>query len=210
MKSLLLRLILVASASPLIFAGFQAASALSSDPAPVHQFLNLDAPPMWTEAPVRVDTISQAYERMPAAVSVASAEIKAVPKAITTASSEKTIAIEPVEAAASEEMATAVQWCQQRYSSYDVADGTYQPFGGGSRRKCNPPAAATNLAMAAAGSQSTASANEPAHRSWCENRYSSYRAADDTYQPFSGGRRRCSSPYATSNELASEQQASVQ
>lgn len=34
-----------------------------------------------------------------------------------------------------------------------------------------------------------------AHLRWCQERYASYRAADDTFQPFDGGRRRCNSPY---------------
>ncbi|MDQ0319398.1 hypothetical protein QO002_001536 [Pararhizobium capsulatum DSM 1112] len=33
------------------------------------------------------------------------------------------------------------------------------------------------------------------HVQWCQNRYRSYRAYDDTYQPNSGPRRRCASPY---------------
>jgi hypothetical protein len=34
-----------------------------------------------------------------------------------------------------------------------------------------------------------------AHVDWCYNRYRSYRASDDTYQPLSGPRQRCVSPY---------------
>ena len=34
-----------------------------------------------------------------------------------------------------------------------------------------------------------------AHRRWCASRYRSYRAADDTFQPYNGGRRVCRSPY---------------
>ena len=33
------------------------------------------------------------------------------------------------------------------------------------------------------------------HVEWCQNRYRSYRAYDDTYQPNNGPRRRCASPY---------------
>lgn len=47
-------------------------------------------------------------------------------------------------------------------------------------------------------------ANEPpiqyrprgdAHVSWCYNRYRSYRASDNTFQPYNGPRRQCVSPY---------------
>ncbi|MEM7300534.1 MAG: BA14K family protein [Pseudomonadota bacterium] len=34
-----------------------------------------------------------------------------------------------------------------------------------------------------------------AHENWCYSRYRSYRAYDNTYQPYRGGRRRCISPY---------------
>ena len=34
-----------------------------------------------------------------------------------------------------------------------------------------------------------------AHVNWCYNRYRSYRAYDNTYQPYNGPRRQCYSPY---------------
>lgn len=34
-----------------------------------------------------------------------------------------------------------------------------------------------------------------AHVQWCYNRYRSYRAYDNTYQPYNGPRRQCVSPY---------------
>ncbi|MFD1696695.1 BA14K family protein [Roseibium aestuarii] len=33
------------------------------------------------------------------------------------------------------------------------------------------------------------------HYGWCENRYRSYRASDNTFQPYHGPRRQCRSPY---------------
>ena len=33
------------------------------------------------------------------------------------------------------------------------------------------------------------------HTEWCYNRYRSYRAYDNTYQPYGGPRRQCYSPY---------------
>lgn len=33
------------------------------------------------------------------------------------------------------------------------------------------------------------------HTDWCYNRYRSYRASDNTYQPYNGPRRQCVSPY---------------
>ena len=34
-----------------------------------------------------------------------------------------------------------------------------------------------------------------AHYQWCENRYRSYRASDNTFQPYNGPRQQCNSPY---------------
>jgi hypothetical protein len=34
-----------------------------------------------------------------------------------------------------------------------------------------------------------------AHVDWCYDRYRSYRASDNTYQPYNGPRRQCRSPY---------------
>lgn len=34
-----------------------------------------------------------------------------------------------------------------------------------------------------------------AHLDWCYNRYRSYRAYDNTFQPYNGPRRQCISPY---------------
>jgi hypothetical protein len=34
------------------------------------------------------------------------------------------------------------------------------------------------------------------HVAWCANRYRSYRAYDNTYQPYNGPRRQCYSPYS--------------
>lgn len=33
------------------------------------------------------------------------------------------------------------------------------------------------------------------HVAWCQARYRSYRASDNTFQPYNGGRQQCNSPY---------------
>lgn len=38
-------------------------------------------------------------------------------------------------------------------------------------------------------------ANASAHVQWCYDRWRSYRASDNSYQPFNGPRRQCTSPY---------------
>lgn len=35
----------------------------------------------------------------------------------------------------------------------------------------------------------------PSHYSWCASRYRSYRASDNTFQPYNGPRQQCVSPY---------------
>jgi hypothetical protein len=40
-----------------------------------------------------------------------------------------------------------------------------------------------------------ASAGGSAHVQWCQSQYRSYRVSDNTFQPYSGPRRACSSPY---------------
>jgi len=34
------------------------------------------------------------------------------------------------------------------------------------------------------------------HKDWCKERYRSYRSADNSYQPLSGPRKQCQSPYS--------------
>jgi hypothetical protein len=47
-----------------------------------------------------------------------------------------------------------------------------------------------------AGNEKPVAALDPAHADWCFGRYRSYRAEDNTYQPFGGGPRRvCESPW---------------
>lgn len=60
------------------------------------------------------------------------------------------------------------------------------------------------LAAFAAGAVVGGAINQPdvrvrggnAHTSWCYNRYRSYRAYDNTFQPYNGPRRQCYSPYS--------------
>ncbi|WP_425537810.1 BA14K family protein [Pseudaminobacter soli (ex Li et al. 2025)] len=35
------------------------------------------------------------------------------------------------------------------------------------------------------------------HAQWCANRFISYRASDNTFQPFNGPRRQCVSPFGS-------------
>ncbi|UVK41760.1 BA14K family protein [Mesorhizobium sp. AR10] len=92
-----------------------------------------------------------------------------------------------------------VDWCGSRYRSYRPGDNSYLSYSG-ERRDCISP-----LLAGAAESQpldenvsfvNFASTSDHAagyvndHQQYCFSRYRSYRAEDNTYQPFSGGPRR--------------------
>lgn len=48
--------------------------------------------------------------------------------------------------------------------------------------------------------ENAAPALNPDHLEWCASRYRSYRPRDNSYTPYSGGRRECISPYAKASE----------
>ncbi len=48
---------------------------------------------------------------------------------------------------------------------------------------------------AIANSNNVYSGGGSAHVQWCYDRYRSYRASDNTFQPYNGPRRQCNSPY---------------
>jgi 1A family penicillin-binding protein len=81
--------------------------------------------------------------------------------------------------------------CSARYRSFNAADCTYQPYGGGSRTVCEMPQQSIRQASAASepatdGELSFGRCNLEA----CAAFYSSFRASDCTYQPYDGGPRR--------------------
>jgi hypothetical protein len=45
-----------------------------------------------------------------------------------------------------------------------------------------------------------------AHQEWCARHYRSYNPLDNTYRPYSGGRRACVSPYVEAVPLSSDHQ----
>jgi hypothetical protein len=60
-----------------------------------------------------------------------------------------------------------------------------------------PPAAfIAGAIIGGAISQPALRSGSSAHVQWCYDRWRSYRASDNTYQPLNGGRRYCVSPYS--------------
>jgi penicillin-binding protein 1A len=73
--------------------------------------------------------------------------------------------------------------CAATYQSFNAADCTYQPYGGGARQRCIK---GTSVEM---------SAREPSHPARCDAAacaaaYQSFQASDCSYQPVDGGPRR--------------------
>jgi hypothetical protein len=98
-------------------------------------------------------------------------------------------------------------WCSRRYRSYDPTDNSYNPYRGG-RRECVSPFQ-DDIVAATPAERQVASADgsigfygEPQadetttrrlsaeHIRRCFARYRSYRAEDNSYQPYGGGPRR--------------------
>ncbi len=211
--------------------GLAASAALMAEPAP-HQFAHLDAPDLWTSAPVKIDGTKQSYERLPALVAetaVAASDLPGTQVASNDAGSAASSVAGAIDPQQTGEVADAsdaaidtaqADWCAARYRSYRVEDNSYQPFRGGARRQCEPPASrfeqSASLGGMSAGrdahpvesaeliSDNSVSASASGlqavdqtggHAQWCMERYRSYRIDDNTYQPFDGGpRRSCQSP----------------
>jgi hypothetical protein len=118
----------------------------------------------------------------------------------------------PASTASAAPMRCNVDSCAARYKSFAAADCTYRPYGGGQRRLCELTtgsiAASSQTASAATGpgsgvtdlraTERAAAVPKPAIPARaggqcdidsCAAKYSSFHAADCTYQPYGGGAR---------------------
>jgi BA14K-like protein len=110
-------------------------------------------------------------------------------------------------------MQCSVDLCAATYKSFNAADCTYQPYGGGPRSVCAlgaPPVAAGPQSPRVAADQSPGAADTPsaAMQQWvrpdeagpqcnqalCAATHRSFNAADCTYEPYGGGPRRICGP----------------
>nr|WP_245446143.1 BA14K family protein [Mesorhizobium kowhaii] len=140
---------------------------------------------------------AQAYERVPAQ------QHAAEPDPATTASTDSTLPDGMPTGAIQQEQqanlpAAHIDWCWERYRSYRPEDNSYLSYSG-QRRSCISPyldLGAANLRPTTASvsyvdsSADTDTGYSTDHQEYCFSRYRSYRAEDNTYQPFSGGPRR--------------------
>lgn len=203
MRELLTGLVLASCLLPIAAAGMRVSSYLAAPVAP-HQFADIYGEPLWSPDVRRIDTSLQAYERLPAVLpeNTLLAEAKSGQRVnVPPSSTNKPDVTGAGVAFLSETLSTKAQeWCGARYRSYNAADNTYQPYGGGPRRACAAPIEAASVAAEqfADGGASDPNVNER----WCMERYTSYRIEDNTYQPFSGGRKVCSGPISESANIS--------
>ncbi|MDO1584399.1 BA14K family protein [Rhizobium oryzicola] len=215
MKPILSLFVAILGVSLLVVIGLPLANALVAQPS-THQFAHLNDPPLWTDEPIRINRMAQAFPRadeilpdQDTAVASVNADHQVTP--VKSISQDANPSVEVAASAPTDEGLTRahIAWCAARYRSYQVEDNTYQPFGG-ARRICQSPDETPSTSVATAGEAQAddrldaaipAATTSPGallseHVAWCGARYSSYRAEDNTYQPYSGPRRTCQSPYA--------------
>jgi hypothetical protein len=169
------------------------ASIVMAEPE-THQLADLSAPDLWTIGPVRVNPGKQNYQRV---APVYSSYVTQAPK-INLASRKP----DPALIAIAEEKPTVsaehFAWCSQRYRSYDPATNSYRAFSGEMRSCASPYSEQTSKSRVsmtqAAATPAPGVAESQAAASWCAERYQSYDAEDNSYQPFDGPRRQCRPP----------------
>lgn len=187
MQNVIVGSILLLCSLPVIGGGMRIASDFKSKP-DIPVVLDMTQEDLWTTQVKRIDPARQAFERLPP-------DIRDMPELLAPESDRRREqpAVEVVQALESTtefELAErkADEWCANRYKSYMKDDRSYQPFGGGPRRRC------IALMEVAESDQVYKDASvDGDHVAWCMNRYQSYRVEDNSYQPFSGPRRRCRS-----------------
>lgn len=188
---------------------------INATPAPVHQ-LDGDMGALWTNRAVKVNAAAQDLERLPArATPQQTGQDKDIrpprnpePGYDPGSVHATMLADIPTQPNPKAAMNTAhVEWCSERYRSYDPADNSYNAYSG-ERRECissysgyssrqpEEPQSVSTTAEASPELTSTAHSEEmpeatldSEHIQSCFERYQSYRPEDNTYQPYGGGPR---------------------
>ncbi|WP_165826395.1 BA14K family protein [Rhizobium wuzhouense] len=209
MKSVASLLAGTALAVTVMLGGVVMASALLVPQEEEPHFTGLDVKDLWTLTPVRIDTQAQTYERLPprygSQVVMASVEEKQEADVQLTATSVaadldiiKTSAL-----ADSGDMNRLpeqhVDWCKERYRSYSADDNSYMSYGGDMRTCISPHLEGPTtgqlqgenaILVQDVADGTTSVAISSAHAQNCLQRYRSYRAQDNSYQPYGGGPRK--------------------
>ncbi|MDM9628145.1 BA14K family protein [Rhizobium sp. S152] len=186
----------IASAVGACIAAASVASIVVAD-APSQRLTSISGPDLWTATPVKIDRSAQTFERLPPVLSSYAVNAPASPlhpeRALANATSTSTAISAPQTAFSSDHMT----WCAGQYRSYDPATNSYRSFSGETRSCVSPFDGAEPVANAAVSEPSVApSSVDAAMASWCSARYKSYRAEDNSYQPYDGPRRVCEGPRA--------------
>ncbi|MDM9623271.1 hypothetical protein A6U87_06035 [Rhizobium sp. AC44/96] len=157
------------------------------------------SPDLWTSTPVRVDVAKQNYDRIPAVYStyVTDAPKVNVVDRLPVSGSPVGSTPEPDKPTFSPQH---LAWCLSRYRSYDQATNTYRSFSG-KTKACMSPHMPSQTGDDAVAQAQTGAALNSSTATWCAARYQSYRASDNTYQPYDGPRQTCVAP--AGQEMAS-------
>lgn len=127
-----------------------------------------DAPDLWTNHPVRVDVAKNDFERLPARTLRPQQAAAINAHALPDTDREVSVAVSEEDALGDE-----------------VIPGVDETVTGSISPDQAPPVEV---------------AKEPqlseAHLEWCSSRYRSYRPRDNSYTPYSGGRKQCNSPFS--------------
>jgi hypothetical protein len=176
---------------------------------PVQASMNADQTDLWTSQPKVVDVAGQSLERLPpreVATKSDGLDIPQPAEAVPPVDTMVTAAVGDSDRAAPDPLALAhMDWCASRYRSYDPDRDTYNSYSGRARVCVSPYS--RELASASESRAYDSAAAEPdaelllvssddqyyaadARAEACASRYRSYRASDNTYQPYGGGPRR--------------------
>ena len=193
----------IASSAGACIAAASLASLVTADPQP-QEVTSLAAPDLWTTSPVRVDLTRQHYQRLPAAYS---SYVTEAPKVAVENRQPDTLQAkpEPVRLV----LSTAhLQWCAERYRSFDPATNSYRSYSG-ETRSCKSPYGASqfgeNTTVANLDDRDDGTSTlDNADAARCAARYASYREEDNSYQPFDGPRPKRAPP-SSHADIASAQ-----
>jgi hypothetical protein len=178
----------IASSIGVCIAAGSVASVVLADPE-TRTVGSLSSPDLWTTKPVRVDVASQNYERVPAAFS---SYVTDAPKPAITARIQAAVPPEP-EPAMPQLSAEHLEWCADHYRSFDPATNSYRAYSG-QTKACTSPFTASVTTAVSAPRLAEVRAADGAAAAACAARYQSYRAEDNSYQPYDGPRRACVPP----------------
>lgn len=132
---------------------------------------NLDTAALWTTEPASVEKQTLSFERLPARPVPKGREVASVSENVTEPAPRNTTTPD-----------------SQPVAEEPVADEPLPVVDPITTGAVDPAQTDTEPAPRAE--------RNVAHVEWCSRRYRSYRAEDNSYRPYSGGRRACESPYS--------------